>query len=312
MSFTDDPPQPDEGLASEIWLAAQVWDKTWDERRAKPPDTLYHYTDAAGLLGIVQTAELWASNAAFLNDASELVHVHSVLDEVASELADEYEDLIVGEFLRIVVDEFGRLYIQGMEVFVVCFCEFPDLLSQWRAYPASSGGYAIGFDSKVIAAGRFLLPIMYDEEAQRRTIRSLLVTHCDLLPRAAEESDSYRRKCLVLAVRMAAASLADCAFAFKHPSFASECEWRLVRVMMRDRVPPYGGTPNFRVRGGRLVPYTPMGLGSRDGRQSMREVVVGPGSHSDLAVGAARSLLLAAGYDGVANMVMRSAVPLRV
>jgi hypothetical protein len=37
-----------------------------------------------------------------------------------------------------------------LSVFVTCFCEKGDLLSQWRAYArgASGVGYALGFESK--------------------------------------------------------------------------------------------------------------------------------------------------------------------
>ena len=82
----DDPPQPDEGLAAEIWLAGRRWDEEWAERRAGPPPALYHYTDAAGLLGIVTHGELWASNAAFLNDTTELLNIQGVLKDVLAEL----------------------------------------------------------------------------------------------------------------------------------------------------------------------------------------------------------------------------------
>ncbi|HMC13498.1 MAG TPA: hypothetical protein VKG67_04050, partial [Gallionellaceae bacterium] len=33
---------------------------------------LYHYTTAAGLQGIVESQQLWATNIAYLNDAEEL------------------------------------------------------------------------------------------------------------------------------------------------------------------------------------------------------------------------------------------------
>jgi hypothetical protein len=34
---------------------------------------LYHYTDAKGLHGILETEQLWASSYQFLNDATELL-----------------------------------------------------------------------------------------------------------------------------------------------------------------------------------------------------------------------------------------------
>jgi hypothetical protein len=36
-----------------------------------PPDHLYHYTGQIGLLGIVESAELWATKIQYMNDATE-------------------------------------------------------------------------------------------------------------------------------------------------------------------------------------------------------------------------------------------------
>lgn len=38
------------------------------------PEIVYHYTDAAGLLGIVSTGTLWMADIEFLNDAEELTY----------------------------------------------------------------------------------------------------------------------------------------------------------------------------------------------------------------------------------------------
>ena len=44
--------------------------------RANPnlPKTVYHYTDAAGLIGILKNRQIWATHVTYLNDASELLH----------------------------------------------------------------------------------------------------------------------------------------------------------------------------------------------------------------------------------------------
>ena len=39
-----------------------------------PDETLYHYTNLKGLLGIVESRVLWASDIRYMNDASELKH----------------------------------------------------------------------------------------------------------------------------------------------------------------------------------------------------------------------------------------------
>ena len=60
------------------------WDTAWRQRHVEADnEVIYHYTDAHGLLGIVQGRQLWASNAAFLNDSTELTYIREVLAEVA-------------------------------------------------------------------------------------------------------------------------------------------------------------------------------------------------------------------------------------
>jgi hypothetical protein len=36
-----------------------------------PPETLYHYTTQDGVLGIVRSGELWATNVQYMNDRRE-------------------------------------------------------------------------------------------------------------------------------------------------------------------------------------------------------------------------------------------------
>jgi hypothetical protein len=48
---------------------------------AAPPETLHHYTTAAGLIGILRSKSLWASDCRFLNDRSELVYGHNLVKD---------------------------------------------------------------------------------------------------------------------------------------------------------------------------------------------------------------------------------------
>src|SRR5262245_9764361 len=40
----------------------------WLTLHRRPPSTLYHYTNAQGLYGMLATGRVWATNVAFLND----------------------------------------------------------------------------------------------------------------------------------------------------------------------------------------------------------------------------------------------------
>jgi hypothetical protein len=53
--------------------------KTEAAAEPQPGGELYHYTTAQGLLRIVESGQIWATNAQYLNDRSELSPVEAVL-----------------------------------------------------------------------------------------------------------------------------------------------------------------------------------------------------------------------------------------
>ena len=125
------------------------------------PLTLYHYTDAKGLLGIVQGQTLRATDVQFLNDGEELIyaarqiskHARNRADEICRQLSqdpncDDYLAQRLRAIAKAVDDHADGQYGQ---VFVSCFCSEPDLLSQWRSY-GRDGGFALGFDSGDLAS----------------------------------------------------------------------------------------------------------------------------------------------------------------
>ena len=134
-------------------------------------DTLFHYTTASGLLGILRNSEIWSTAHHCVNDESELQAAKGVLTalfrEKDYELRDaqdwrqqtfasrgvpffEYSNKFEGSILG---HALGAFFI-----FITCFCKpngkedfLHGLLSQWRGYGASSG-YAIQFNRSKLQA----------------------------------------------------------------------------------------------------------------------------------------------------------------
>ncbi len=115
-----------------------------------PPDTiLFHYTSAEGLKGIIESNELWATSAYYLNDAAEMFYGYNVLKEVLDQWLrknSRSEDSITLGLARQLRSSFEDLFEKRLlkPIYLMCFCEGDNLLSQWRAY-GKSGGYSIGF-----------------------------------------------------------------------------------------------------------------------------------------------------------------------
>ena len=119
--------------------------------RSYMPDTLYHYTDANGLLGILDQREIWCTHIAYLNDAKEYRVGIDLWNEMLKDL-DEQPPTEVRAFVRAAR---ARLqYKQPMEqllksrahFFVASFSEEDDDLAQWRGYSGSGPKFSIGFN----------------------------------------------------------------------------------------------------------------------------------------------------------------------
>src|SRR5579864_408275 len=134
--FSQWPPEPRSG------------DYSSDIDQSKKERGLFHYTTADGLKGIVETKCIWATAAIYLNDASEIAYGYTVLDQVFAEWekANEGNSSFGVTILQVVRDmaNDNRKQLDSVPIYLACFCEKGNLLSQWRAY-GQTGGYSIGF-----------------------------------------------------------------------------------------------------------------------------------------------------------------------
>ena len=188
----------DKFLSSALRDIRDKWDDSWVQYHTERiPDIVYHYTDARGIVGIVQSNSLWASNAVFLNDASELIYLQNVVPAVIEELRTRYTDRHALSFITsfeswvpIVTSGPGNM----AEPYVACFCADGDLLSQWRGYTPVGRGFAIGFrTTSLVTEPDFLRRVIYDEARQRQFLFALVTPACDAeLPRRGRRTRSYR------------------------------------------------------------------------------------------------------------------------
>ncbi len=107
-------------------------DKVYQEQ---PERVLYHYTSISGMIGIVSSKVLWASEIRYLNDAAELKHLQQLVVNVVQKV-EEHTDA-VSEISR----QFGMWLTERVQhgplVFVVSLTERGNLLSQWRGSGAT-------------------------------------------------------------------------------------------------------------------------------------------------------------------------------
>jgi hypothetical protein len=255
---------------------------------SQPPESLYHYTNAAALHEILASRMIRATMLHYLNDAKEFRHGlhwarYEILQAAQRATAPTHRDLIT-QF----ADSLER--IENLHICVFCMSETRDLLSQWRSYCPPDGGYALGFDTSRLAAmmagsGFRLVKCSYDVTSQRAIISEILTA---ILPPHLAELDAGR-----LDVPRALEGLLDAfrtrfalpAAVFKDPSFSEEREWRLVSPQLPSDHANWG----FRPHKGMLVPYFDINL--RDEPPPFGPIIVGPNPHQHLASNALLVLL---------------------
>lgn len=232
------------------------------------PKPLWHYTTYEAFQKIVTSKKIWATEHRFLNDRAEFIHAKKLADELLNERygKDAPSDL------RKVVESAFETHSSGdnaLRIFVTCFSDQEDQLSQWRGYAGDSTGVSIGLDLQRIrplaASGTMatFAPCVYKEDKKRVLLESVFEHYA--------QGSRAGQQILIFDLRRIAPLL-------KHESFAEEKEWRLVL--------PIDWTPalnpiEFRPRRDALVPYvsyplTNPGPGNPIG---CNELILGPGSH---------------------------------
>ena len=257
------------------------------EPNTKSVSSLSHYTNLAGLIGILESKQLWASNVAFLNDREELLHGVKCAKRALNQILKDRKLIHWREAITTVVDEIegGRL----PNTYAACFCERSDLLSQWRGYGGADQGVCLIFQRsglEALRAGKrsFLAPVQYGLLSGKMQLRQGLSER--LLSIAAEaliDMDDDEKRNAVYEI------LSELIPRFKHKGFEGELEWRLVvqHKTLRDSV-------CFRPNRNVVIPYIKLGSGAP---LPLKHVRIGPGHDTKLTQQSVEQFLKAKGYD---------------
>jgi hypothetical protein len=224
------------------------------------PQALYHYTDPAGLRGILESGTLRLGDIFNLNDPSELRYgigrALTILDETSASRPGEREAL--QRFAR----SFRQVMTDGVEefahFFVCCFSTCGDDLGQWRAYSAEARGYAIGFDgaalvkyfSTAMGTGAHTFPVAYNEKDLNAILRHSVERAAAAVSfpyecpgRVGEEA---LRIYMTRLQRRLALLVLQSSLLFKHKAYVNEDEYRLLDLHQIGDVPgvKFGKKPN--------------------------------------------------------------------
>lgn len=281
--------------------------------RDRPDGLLFHYTDATGLTGIVQSHQLWATSALHLNDSSEFVDAMELLLEHTKRRM--HGDTSFAHNWNELHDEWKTKGKQIAEnIFVVSFSTEGNQLSQWRAYCPKGNGYSLGFgledltyaekyrapSDRRIHPNVFLVRCVYDAETQDDLIRAL-ARYIEFAWKRVKSSQKRYFAMSRISRRVLATLLA-----IKNSGFSEECEWRLVCVF--DQPPLF-----FRAGRFGITPFVKIPLCADTAKMTLEKIWIGPNLEPDAAATALRQLLTFLGIKGrkADCKLRRSEIPYR-
>jgi hypothetical protein len=278
-----------------------------EEIQNKYENSLFHYTNAKGLLGIFDSNKLWATAIHCVNDQSELQYFSHILQKKINLRFSEdiYKDMYYAlnkqnisiNFIQEIADKF----FLDFKHFVTCFTlissddEYDDgLLSQWRGY-GDDGGYAIEFDksnleklSKALNDKKQKIiskKVTYSEQTNGWEWENFFETHIEqkinqkqneLSARTFNDSDK-----LIAGDEILEYVSLNAPFC-KNPHFSEEKEFRI----------SYGIDENidcnFTNRNGLIIPYIELDF---DIISCINRIIIGPSPRSDDRVRSVKALL---------------------
>ncbi|MBR1862190.1 MAG: DUF2971 domain-containing protein [Lachnospiraceae bacterium] len=270
---------------------------------------LYHYTDFNALNGIVGNAELRLNNILNMNDTSEMrLFVNGLRDNVLVDLKNAGLDrqfTLAKDFFK---KEFAAEF--HYSAYAACFSEYRDDAAQWERYAKGGQGVCIAFHKELLEkivedSGSVSLKKVYyrDSVEGHELIKKFTKAMSDL-----KSFDGQRKKIHTL---MNDAWISSAAF--KHPSFTSENEVRLIYT-------PFSAEeaavkPKYHIAWDRIKKYYPLDLNDLCEKVGVKlvdlvdEIIIGPASPQSLPI--LQDYLTDSGLKTLASRVSLSSCPLR-
>lgn len=279
--------------------------------RREPPSTLYHYTTAEGLKGIVESGSIWCTNAAFFNDASEIAYGLNQVDRALNTIPSDSAFVGIESVLHDAIQK-------SLDVYAACFCKRGDLLNQWHSYGGRGGGFSIGLTTCDLASilpgtDLVLCEVEYDPDVQISLIQAQIGAASEALKYVmhAHEPGSVEHEGLVNhSINAVLSSVSIVVAAMKDPVFRGEEESRLVHY--RSRLVPQNDDVSFRISGQLMIPYIATNIRCHDRNvPPIHELIIGP-MVNRLAERSLKYFLSRFGDRDVQNVELRrSVIPLQ-
>ncbi len=201
--------------------------------------------------GILTNRNLWLSHVTSFNDPQEIEYGKGIVVGVLREFLRRENNQDVRDFLSAILPSVHSFGKSTHHVFLTCFCEDGNLLSQWRGYAEQGLGYSLGFDfSDATLATQYAASVEELATAERPYLRKIIYDPAiqsqlveDYLEDAVRAVHTYLNRGpalsfgagIAVSIAFQAANiLFEMMLCFKHRAFSEENEWRLFRATRDD------------------------------------------------------------------------------
>jgi len=240
-----------------------------------PPSHVYHYTNSRGLIGILESKKIWATNIRFLNDINEVIEATKTAKEILNEKLEASEDERMRHLFKSMLDNIEEV---ASHIYVCSFSADGNSLSQWRAYcPSTGGGYALGIPGPQLRdvakkLGWMFVKCIYENEKKDQVIREIIDSFIEDFE-YNYDSDSTERVALNFKLHLLGIS-----GVIKNKAFENEKEWRLISPILSNEE-----SINFRQGKSGIIPYCKFELLEKDNQiiKNQIKLVVGPTPQND-------------------------------
>jgi hypothetical protein len=269
--------------------------------------TIWHYTNGAGFLGIIESGAIRATQVAVVNDSTETVYATRLYRAAVRQLQKEMVgDEMAEELLQGVLDETAESADMpghaDSKFYVSCFTDLEDNVQQWRDYGNGENGYAIGFRARglLVDGNTAVVRVNYDTELHKRiadqAARLTLQFYLEGLVGERTNDPAKWGKEFFAAWDQAIYRLAPIA---KDASFSQEREYRMVHELQSYDMPFVRYQQKAHMIG-RYIDLKPNGWeGLRVPRLPIVKVMIGPCRHKGISKRTVESLLQQMGYTKV-------------
>lgn len=269
---------------------------------------LYHYTDFAAFDGIIRLAELRLNNILNMNDAAEMrLFMNGICNAVMEKLVDCTHPEIIRDTEKFFQKEMKQEF--HYSAYAACFSKYRDDASQWERYGHLGQGVCIAFHEdlmqKMIGGPVFLQEVYYQVDMHGHPL-------VDEFFNAIKESNRFEDSLPSVKKLMNNAWVQSAAF--KHPSFSSEREFRLVVSPFISH--EFAIEPKYHVSMERIKKYYPLDLNKACGKLGMHlsdligEIIIGPTSSQSLPI--LQDYLDDCGLNVLKSKISLSECPLRM